>query len=1198
MVSLLVVILLLQLALSSGFIPLTSHQQGVEDKATLPRRIIFSELSLATTPESSSIDSDEESPSLSLAPIRIDPIITNILHEEAASTVEIGGIIRASRGIDIWRRSLTKGRLPVQTDFVDDQAKCWPENPLFSKLSDAMISMELPRFALRHPETITSIIISLLRLVIKFSEEMKLQQEYKDDFLDDEDYDGYNFWEHDEDLEQDDDLAITTLEVDTTSLSEDEMSDIAAAISKSFLEEWGGVVTGITLLDQIFGPGHEILDMNHDYGDDGVTGFGLEDGVWKHTGWEEIPEVQNQISSMPELRNLLNEIGRRPTSENSDRIHKFAPRKQQQDGGLGAQFDPHLRESVNGITLSGSLSEMLPSEAVLLRGSSPALRRLFLAKKAEAKLLSYQLSGWTDIPSVPLTRPLYSKRMPSAPGGPIVVCLDTSWSMSGKRELLSKSVVLACVTAAHKQKRDCQVVAFSNEKGVIEAGVITADTAGIKRLLDFLGHSFGGGTDVTGALKFAMESIDSDIMEAADILMVTDGEIPDPPVSEDVMEKLDNLKIRKGVTIHGLLVGKRESKPLTRLATKTHDFLFDHDFSVPTMIPPAVTSTALRSSNSGKTDSSPNSISSHIGDHPGLPWGGSRFNRSHSRGRMVSLYAKKKKNDSFDDDNDFDFSVIATGASSNPFVGEVEESLSQLKSAVKEDIDANAWPPESIEKERLSDGSCWKYKGELQAAIARISEGLVEREEEARLVVLAMLANEHVLLLGVPGTGKSVLGRRLSKLCNGTFFQRLLTRFTTPEELFGPLSLRSLENDEYRRVTTGFLPTASVAFLDEIFKANSAILNTLLTILNERKFDNAGGQELCPIRCVVGASNELPESDELVALFDRFLLRKEVYPVSDEGVLKMLALSNPGFSRCDINSDTEEGSCEVVFPEGLDEIVRSLSNAADHVECSVEVAELLRDLRIFMKAELQAEISDRRLVKAVRLLKMCAATDGRTRVDHIDCLLLQHCMWQVPEHQKQLRDWLWENITPGRGNGTGPAQFRLLLDGLRDEAVALVRKTSGDISGNSGGREDDIAAIESLRREVAQLDAILKKRQHDLLRHIDMVSHLGETLWLHPEEVQSIQQYLSPRADQALTEIARSLADARALEMSLSNSSESPDNTYRLDVIEALWDQGYSPEVSFTDDELDMPMKEAKAKYDLETFRKWKRARKALQKLI
>jgi hypothetical protein len=304
----------------------------------------------------------------------------------------------------------------------------------------------------------------------------------------------------------------------------------------------------------------------------------------------------------------MQELGRRPSAEEDGgdrrRFEKFAPRKQHPDGALGAEFDPRLRrESVTGIALSGNPSEMLPSEAVLLRQrlgvddkgkpSSTVLRRLFLAKMAESKLQSYELSGWADVPSIPRTKPLYLNRLPSAPGGPIIVCLDTSWSMSGNREALSKAVVLACVSEAHRQGRNCQVVSFSTERQVMETGVITADSDGIRRLLEFLSHSFGGGTDVTGALKFAIAALDTNSkddstiggkiptnksvedfsMEAADILLVTDGEIPDPPVPREVMSSIERLKFSKGVKIHGLLVGKSESKPLSRLCTHTHDFL-------------------------------------------------------------------------------------------------------------------------------------------------------------------------------------------------------------------------------------------------------------------------------------------------------------------------------------------------------------------------------------------------------------------------------------------------------------------------------------------------------------------------------------------------------------------------------------------------------------------------------------------------
>src|SRR3990167_4301249 len=151
----------------------------------------------------------------------------------------------------------------------------------------------------------------------------------------------------------------------------------------------------------------------------------------------------------------------------------------------------------------------------------------------------------------------------------------------------------------------------------------------------------------------------------------------------------------------------------------------------------------------------------------------------------------------------------------------------------------------------------------LRAVIDTLERGLVERRQSVQLCLLAALAGEHTLFIGPPGSAKSELARRLHTVFrDARYFERLLTRFSVPEELFGPLSIKALEEDRYERHTDGFLPDASVAFIDEVFKANSAILNALLTLLNEREFDNGAGRQRCPLISCVGATNEVPRSEE------------------------------------------------------------------------------------------------------------------------------------------------------------------------------------------------------------------------------------------------------------------------------------------------------------------------------------------------
>lgn len=271
--------------------------------------------------------------------------------------------------------------------------------------------------------------------------------------------------------------------------------------------------------------------------------------------------------------------------------------------------------------------------------------------------------------------------------------------------------------------------------------------------------------------------------------------------------------------------------------------------------------------------------------------------------------------------------------------------------------------------------------------------GLVERDEPIRLALLAALTGEHLLLLGPPGTAKSLVARRLHRAFgDSTYFERLLTRFTVPEELFGPLSIKGLEQDRYERLTEAYLPAASIAFLDEIFKANSAILNALLTLLNEREFDNGTRRVRTPLLAVIGASNEVPEAGELDALFDRFLLRVHVGPVTAESFPALLALRGDG--AVEVPGELTLTSADLA----------SVQQTAERVQLPEDVTALLCALRDWCTAQ-EIPVSDRRWRKVVRLLQVSAFTNGRERVSVWDCWLLQHCLGSRPEDRDRIYDW-------------------------------------------------------------------------------------------------------------------------------------------------------------------------------------------------
>jgi MoxR-like ATPase len=292
----------------------------------------------------------------------------------------------------------------------------------------------------------------------------------------------------------------------------------------------------------------------------------------------------------------------------------------------------------------------------------------------------------------------------------------------------------------------------------------------------------------------------------------------------------------------------------------------------------------------------------------------------------------------------------------------------------------------------------------LLRLIDGLESGLLERGVAVRLALLAALAGEHVLLIGPPGTAKSELARRLHRAFDGArYFERLLTRFSTPEELFGPLSLKALEHDRYERLTDGYLPTASIAFLDEVFKANSAILNALLTLLNEREFDNGSTRVHAPLISVIGATNEVPQDEALMAFYDRFLVRVPVAPVSDKSFAQLLALQPAPAPSVD-----GAQAPSAARPITREELSAWLAKR-DAVPLAPELVPHLQALRAVCAGQGIA-VSDRRWRQLIGMLRTAALTEGRSEVDGLDLWLVPYLIAMQPAQVAGLQDWFAHEV--------------------------------------------------------------------------------------------------------------------------------------------------------------------------------------------
>lgn len=273
----------------------------------------------------------------------------------------------------------------------------------------------------------------------------------------------------------------------------------------------------------------------------------------------------------------------------------------------------------------------------------------------------------------------------------------------------------------------------------------------------------------------------------------------------------------------------------------------------------------------------------------------------------------------------------------------------------------------------------------VRAAIAESSKGLVDRQALVELIALSAVAREHLLVVGPPGTAKSEAVRRVATVLGGRYFEYLLGRFTEPSEIFGPVDLRKLRDGVVETETRGMLPEAEVAFLDEVFLGSTAILNTLLGILNERVFRRGHTELRCPLRVCVGATNTLPDDDTLAAFADRFLARVFVEPIQDPQLEDLLA---GGWAL-------GGAAAQPVTGAGLGEI-DALATAAASADLSAVrplLAHAIRRLR-----QNGVALSDRRAVKLQKLVAAAAALAGREAPAEAD---LWPIVYAVPTEAEQ-----------------------------------------------------------------------------------------------------------------------------------------------------------------------------------------------------
>jgi MoxR-like ATPase len=338
----------------------------------------------------------------------------------------------------------------------------------------------------------------------------------------------------------------------------------------------------------------------------------------------------------------------------------------------------------------------------------------------------------------------------------------------------------------------------------------------------------------------------------------------------------------------------------------------------------------------------------------------------------------------------------------------------------------------------------------MNPSLMKLRSDLMTRFPERRDVIegalCAVLAGEHVLLLGPPGTAKSALVRAIAQSFGGIYFERQLTRFSVPDELYGPVSLKALEQDRFARVTTGKLPEAEFALVDEVFKANSAILNSMLSLMNERVFSNDASPVSCPLVSLFGASNELPEGKDLEAMFDRFILRFNVEYLHVEANFRRVLCAKSAPPSTALSMDQ----------------LRAAQAASTKVKVTDETIDALISIRDACRVE-GIVASDRRWKLSIKVVQAAAYLAGESSTTPEDLRVLVDSLWREPKERPKI------SRIVGRLADPAGTQAIEILDAAREMALKVSALKSGDRKAYVAQAAQAVEQFDAQHRKLAGL---------------------------------------------------------------------------------------------------------------------------------